>query len=166
MRENAKVRLARRQLLLAQSGRREAMAALADALGEERRSDDLAQRARELCQAYGVRSGSGADMPFAYTQRFVQALGQVACDADRSHREARTRSQHRTTQLAAANERTRIIEDRHAAACREARAEADAARERECLPPVLARRLQSKTSKSVADRLPDGAHKTEDDPTS
>ncbi len=144
-REQRKLRLARRQAMLATLGEREAMHALATAIDEEARSAALKQRSQSLANDYSRRTASGegpgdaADL--ANLSRFTAALGMLARDAGRAHADAADQARWQADALAAAQSRARRLEDHVDAA----RAVLDHAREaKAALDECLARELQSR----------------------
>ena len=81
-REKRRVRLAKRQAMLADAGQRAAMRGLADALAQEHRSAALAQRSRALLQANQGRSLAGQGEALSHAVAFTGALASLANDAE------------------------------------------------------------------------------------
>lgn len=92
-REQRRLRLARRQNLIAQVGQRSAMRALADALSEEARSDALAKRSLDLARHYGEASEvrDGADL--THKGQFAAALGTLKAQAEQARADAAQQAQ-------------------------------------------------------------------------
>ncbi|MEO0872373.1 MAG: hypothetical protein AAFY19_10550 [Pseudomonadota bacterium] len=104
-REQRRLRLARRQALLADVSQRAAMRSLADALVEEARSDTLAQRSRDLVTAYGGRSQAQDGAGLAEAGRFSAALGSLAHDAEQARADASEQAQWQAQALGEAQTR-------------------------------------------------------------
>jgi len=155
-REQRRLRLARRQALLADVSERAAMRSLADALHEEARSDTLAQRSRDLVTAYGGRSQAQDGAGLAETGRFSAALGTLAHDAEQARADASQQAQWQAQALGEAQTRARRqaerLDDAHTAlrAAREKREHEASATASAISARALARNLQRE------ERVPDG----------
>jgi hypothetical protein len=144
-REQRKLRLVRRQAMLAGLSEREAMRSLAIALDEETRSAALKERSEGLARDYAARFAAGEGpsqaSELAGLSRFAGALGLLARDAGRAHADATDQARWQVDALAAAQSRTRRLEEHLAAATAELeRSQAARAALEEC----LARELQSR----------------------
>ncbi|MEM6858476.1 MAG: hypothetical protein AAF559_11445 [Pseudomonadota bacterium] len=106
-RERRRLRLARRQALLADVSARAAMRSLANALHEEARSDALAQRSRDLVTAYGERPQAQDGAGLAEAGRFSAALGSLAHDAEQARADASQQAQWQAQALSEAQTRAR-----------------------------------------------------------
>ncbi len=129
-REQRRLRLARRQNLIAQVGQRSAMRALADALSEEARSDALAKRSLDLARHYGEASEvrDGADL--THKGQFAAALGTLKAQAEQARADAAQQAQWQADALGQASTRADRQRERVEAAYAELQA-AKAQRERE-----------------------------------
>ncbi|MEE4289332.1 MAG: hypothetical protein V2J14_08180 [Erythrobacter sp.] len=137
-----------RQLALARIARREALAGLAGALAEERRSHALAARSRDMAAGYAGRAkpDAGIEPAGALTGRlrFAGALERLAGDAEARGFEAGREAEWHARALAGAERRLEVLETRAA----EARRAAEAARDRrmdasaDAQTRALARKLQ------------------------
>ncbi|MEO0589871.1 MAG: hypothetical protein AAFZ11_04840 [Pseudomonadota bacterium] len=162
-REQRRLRLARRQALLADVSQRAAMRSLADALLQETRSDTLAQRSRELITAYGARSPAKDGAGLTEAGRFSAALGNLAHDAQQALADAAQQAQWQAKALGQAQTRAR----RQAERLEDARAAFEAAREKRqndasaSASPIrvrgLARNLQNE------DRVPESGDESDAD---
>ncbi|MEO0906028.1 MAG: hypothetical protein AAFY07_00750 [Pseudomonadota bacterium] len=112
MREARHLALARRQLLLAQMARREAMAALADAVTHEGRSAALAVRSAQLVEEYSARPAPHMAQALREQAAFVGSLQTIHEQAGRAHNDARDQSQWQSQALAAAQSRAERMEER------------------------------------------------------
>ena len=104
-REERRLRLARRQKLLAEVRQRNAMRSLADALAQEQRSAELADRSHELMRAYGGRRDAADAGALSQSGRFSNALGSLARDAERSLADATAQAKWEREALAKAQTR-------------------------------------------------------------
>lgn len=154
MREARRLALARRQLLLAQIARREALTSLADAVVEESKSANLAERSAQLVRDYGARPAPAEGIALRDQAAFVQSLQTVRLEAAQAHADARDQSQWQSRALAAAQSRA----DRKEQRVDSARAELGKALERRDPPSTgrMARKLH--TSASEADAPAHGAN--------
>jgi hypothetical protein len=125
MDEKRRSTLARRQAMLAERDRRDAIVALAEALGDERRSADVAQRCVHLLKDYAQRPASECAHDLASTATFANALRRVAEDADRAAHDAREQSHWQAQHLAAREERARRLHERAEEAARTLRENAE-----------------------------------------
>ncbi len=102
------------------------MAALADAVSEEARSNALADRSHDLLHEYAKRIGGTAAGSDGASLRgntsFVGRLAEVAGQADQALKDASDQADWQLQTLAAADTRKSRLEERMAAAQREARA--------------------------------------------
>ncbi|MEQ8411663.1 MAG: hypothetical protein RIC51_01880 [Erythrobacter sp.] len=139
-RDKRRLALIGRQLMIARIARREALGALADALAEERRSRDLAQRSRGLAASYAGRRGAGEGDEVAGRMRFAGALSRLADDAGTGGAQAAREAEEQARALAGTERRIERLETREAEASRALAA----ARERRLgeAQGALARKLQ------------------------
>ncbi|MEL6539817.1 MAG: hypothetical protein AAFQ34_00265 [Pseudomonadota bacterium] len=115
-REKRRVRVARRQALLADVNRRAAMRGLADALAEESRSAALAERSLALTRAYGGRSQASDGARLEHAARFAGALAAMAQSAEAARADAKQQSEWQAEALGQAQCRARRHADRLAEA--------------------------------------------------
>ena len=147
-----RLNLAGRQLTLAKIARREAMAALADAVTEEARSTALAARSHDLLSEYSRRLSATTGASLRGNAGFVGRLQEVADKADQASKDASKQAQWQVQALAAAETRKTRFEERMASGQREmesikeAREHASAAG----MAGGMARKLQSR-SKAAGD---------------
>ncbi|MEP3422225.1 MAG: hypothetical protein ABJN35_10860 [Erythrobacter sp.] len=106
-----RLRLASRQLALAKVTKREAMAALADAVSEESRSTALAQRSRDLLHDYGKRAAANNAYSLRANAGFVRQLHDVADQAGKAVKDAKEQAQWQVESLAKAETRARRLEE-------------------------------------------------------
>ncbi|MEM7689033.1 MAG: hypothetical protein AAF291_08415 [Pseudomonadota bacterium] len=111
-REKRRVRLARRQMLLADVSQRAAMRGLADALVEENRSAALAERSRALTSAYGGRSQASDGAALSHTARFAGAIAHLATDAEAARDDAQAQARWQAETLGQAQTRARLQSER------------------------------------------------------
>lgn len=150
MREDKRLKIARRQLVLAQIARREARFALANALAEEDRSGKVHTRAQSLLNEYAKRVAAGDGVGTSQTLQanlaFVRSLQVMADDAHGAHKDASDQAQWQMRTLAKAETRmetreTRVKEERRALADLQERRDFPA----ELMSPAgLARKLQNR----------------------
>ncbi|MFU7529342.1 hypothetical protein [Qipengyuania sp. ASV99] len=133
--------LASRQLTLAKIARRDAMAALANAVSEAARSEVLAQRSHELMRDYGGRPASSTGAGLRQESGFVRRLQEVAQQADQARKDTDLQAQWQAQSLAAAETRATRFEERMEAARRDI--EARKANRELAHAPVMARKLLS-----------------------
>lgn len=114
-----RVQLAARQLTLASIARREAMAALADAVGEEARSSALASRSQELLREYGRKLSGSSGAALRGNASFVGRLQEIASQAEQAHKDAGDQAHWQAQTLAAAESRKTRFEERESSARRE-----------------------------------------------
>lgn len=141
MRERRRLALAKRQALLAQVERREALAALAEAVAEETRNANLAARSRDLLSSYGQRAGMPEASELRTKAAFVRSLQAIADQADQAHADARDHSHWQSRTLAAAQTRADRYADRLLEAKRELRSVLE--RREQPLAQRMARKLQN-----------------------
>lgn len=144
-RERRKLALAQRQLLMARLSEREAMRALAGALGEEDRSAALEERSRELAQDYSVRAYMADTAPLvdeiATNARFTASLNTLAGQAGKARADAADQLRWQSDALGAAKTKVQRLEERERTArvgLQQAKAAREAARD------TMARKLQGK----------------------
>lgn len=135
-----------RQLTLAKIARRDAMAALADALAEERKSAALAERSRALMREYEARGELPSGSALREHAAFVQSLQGVALQADEASKDAGDQAHWQVQTLAAAETRATRLESRLEAARRELTA-LQTRREGEA-SAAMARKLQTSSTKT------------------
>lgn len=109
MAEDKRLKIAKRQLMLAQIARREARFALANAIGEEERSADIHARAQQLLCEYEKRldaiDGSAGSHALQSNLAFVRSLQSMADNAGEAHKDARDQAQWQMQALAKAETR-------------------------------------------------------------
>jgi hypothetical protein len=141
VREARRLALLKRQALIAEVARKQALRALAEALEAEARSDALAARSRRLVASSAPRPGITTGAALAERAGFTAGLAQLAVNAGDAARDAARQRAWQTESLARAETRAKrlgeLTEDARGALAA-ARARAEAARD---LP--LARKLQS-----------------------
>lgn len=132
MREKRRLALVERQHVLARIDRREAMTALAGALGEEERSRALASRSRALVEEYRARidSAGGDGAALSDLARFAGALAGLSREAHSNCEDAALQTRTKQQVLAAAETRMQRMDERRDAA----RIALDTARERRAAP--------------------------------
>lgn len=137
MPEDRRLKLAKRQLLLAQIARREARMALANAIAEEDRSAAIQTRANDLLSEYAKRAGGAdrVDLGQSLTRdlAFIRSLQSMCETAQGAHEDAREQAEFHMRTLAAAETKLGAHEER---VVRESRALADLQARRE-VPPEL-----------------------------
>lgn len=111
-REKRRLRLAKRQALLAEVSQRAAMRGLADALAEEARSAGLAKRSRALVADYSGRATSSDGDALRHTVAFTGALAAIAKDADAAKADAAQQSAWQAQELGFAQTRARRQSER------------------------------------------------------
>ena len=123
MGEKRRLKIAQRQLMLAQIARREARYALANAIFEEERSGKIHDRARDLLREYERRITQSDTATQSATLRsnlaFVRSLQTMAEDAGKAHKDARDQALWQVQALAKAETRldaheTRLGEEKRA----------------------------------------------------
>ncbi|MEM6475075.1 MAG: hypothetical protein AAF687_02800 [Pseudomonadota bacterium] len=146
MRERRQLRLAKMQMTLARIARREAMGALADALEEERKSDDLAQRSTDMAQGYGARRDARSGAQLRALRLMAGGLAEMARDAQRARDDARQQADWQVEALATAENKLQRMEEL-AGEARRKLARAEAAREASRSGGgAMARKLQTSNS--------------------
>ena len=140
--QQKRLKMARQQLKLADIARREAMAALADAVSNETRSAALADRSRDLIRDYAERDQAQTGQSLRANARFVQRLADIADQADRARKDASDQAVWQVQTLASAETRANRFEER----MRDARRDIEAVVERRenADQASMARKLQSK----------------------
>ena len=149
MAEDRRLKIAGRQLLMAQFARREARYALANALSEEQRSESVYGRTKDLLHEYERRliDAGAASQSHSLTNNlaFVRSLQSMSDEAGAAHKDARDQAYWQMQALAKAEARVEAQEVRE----NEARRALKAKKERRELPPELtgpssmARKLQN-----------------------
>ena len=137
MAEDRRLKLAKRQLLLAQIARREARMALANAIAEEDRSAAIQARANDLLTEYAKRAGGSgrADLGQSLTRdlALVRSLQSMCETAQGAHDDAREQAEFQMRTLTAAETKLNAHEER---VMRERRA-LDDLQERRVVPTEL-----------------------------
>lgn len=142
--QDRRLALARRQVTLARVRRREALASLADALGEQNRSTALARKSEELLTAYARRAEPMNGEAVRRNAVFLRSLHEIAEQAQAAQVDASAQTQWQVDALAAAETRLNRTEER----LDMARKDADALRHlREQQAALLAHKLQGKQRK-------------------
>ncbi|MEM7779345.1 MAG: hypothetical protein AAF697_03020 [Pseudomonadota bacterium] len=142
MREKRRLALARRQLVLAQIARREAIAALGDAIAEEAKSANVAARSGQLVREYGQRPSPGGPAKLLQDHlTFVRSLQAIHEQAREAHEDALDQSRWQASTLAEAQARADRTEQRYAEAKRTLRKVLE--QREETTFGRMARRLQS-----------------------
>lgn len=111
-RERRRVRVAKRQKLLAEVSQRAAMRGLADALAEEYRSAALAERSRALVKSYSDRSHAVDGASVQHTVAFSGALASLASDAEAARADASQQREWQAQALGHAQARARRLSER------------------------------------------------------
>lgn len=142
MREARRLALLRRQSLIAEVARKQALRGLAEALESEARSHALAQRSRSLVAASAPGAGATTGAALQARAEFTAGLAQLAANAGDAARDAARQRAWQVESLTRAETRAKRLAERAAearTALAAAKAKAEAAR---ALP--LARKLQSR----------------------
>ena len=132
--------------MLAKIARREAMAALAVALTEERKSAELAERSRLLLQEYGARGEAATGAVLRNHAAFLHSLQNVAQQADEARKDAGDQARWQVETLAAAETRASRLEEQVETARRELAA-LESKRD-SAAAAYVARKLQSPSDKT------------------
>ena len=111
-REKRRIRLARRQALLAEACARAAMRGLADALEQEHRSRALAVRSLALVESYSGRPGAPDGAAVAHAVAFTGALARLANEADAARADAEQQAGWQAQALGEAQTRARRLLER------------------------------------------------------
>lgn len=111
-REERRVRLARRQALLAEVSQRAAMRSMADALAQEHRSAALAEHTKTLITAYGGRSNATDGASLAHNARFAASLASLAQNAEAARNDAAQQAVWQARALEQAQTRARRQSER------------------------------------------------------
>jgi hypothetical protein len=158
MNDKRRLKIVRRQLMMAQIARREARYALANALGEEERSQRVYGRTQDLLREYERRliDAEAASQSHSLTRNlaFVRSLQSMADEAGQAHKDARDQAQWQMQALAKAETRLEAQETRESEERRALRAQ----KERRELPPELT------GTSSMARKLHNGGHTGEEAP--
>ncbi|MFO6430879.1 hypothetical protein ACLBKT_12425 [Erythrobacter sp. W302b] len=140
MREARRLALLRRQSLIAEVARKQALRGLAEALESEARSHALAERSRSLVAASAPGAGATTGAALQARAEFTAGLAQLAVNAGDAARDAARQRAWQVESLTRAETRAKRLAERAAEARTAlAAAKAEAAR---ALP--LARKLQSR----------------------
>lgn len=119
MKEKSRFILAKRQVMLARMARRTAMGSLADALAEEQRSAEIAERAGELLANHGQRSGADLGQTLILHAAFAHSLHDIASKAEQSRTDASEQARWQRDALAAAETRLSLSEEKAAGALKQ-----------------------------------------------
>lgn len=145
MREKKRLKLAKRQLMLAQIARREARFALANAIGEEERSGKIHARANALLSEYEKRLCAPDQASHSHILQanltFVRSLQSMADDAGQAHRDAKDQSQWQMQSLARQESRLDNAQERFG----QERRAMESLREKREVPHEPSRKSTSKT---------------------
>lgn len=106
-REARRLKLARRQALLAEVSQRAAMLSLANALAEEARSETLASRSRDLVKIYEGKVAAQDAGSLAHKGQFAVAIGRLAHDAEQARADASQQALWQVEALGQAQTRAR-----------------------------------------------------------
>lgn len=109
--ETWQLRRLERQLRVASVRRREAIAVLAEQIGQEKRSVDLVARSRALAAGNAGLRGAAIGSDVIQSSVFSGALATIACDAQKAVDAARERRESAAEELAARERRFDRIED-------------------------------------------------------
>ena len=151
-REKRRVRLARRQAMLAEARQRAAMRGLADALAEENRSDGLARRSRALVANYSGRAQLADGEALHQAVAFTGGLASLARDANAAQEDAGRQAQWQAQALGEAQTRAKRQSERLA----EALAVYSTARERRERDPTYA--VSNRPAAGLAQLVQSDAH--------
>jgi len=149
-REARRVRLARRQVLLARVSERTAMRSLAEALSEADRSEAIAVRSKALFEDYGARCGGGDGASLADLGRFSGALAALERDASKARDDAAQQASWQARTLSEAQ----TTAQRHNERLEKALGDYDRAREQRAAieqPPAPSRSVMPKQSRLARD---------------
>lgn len=111
-REERRLRLARRQAMLAEVRQRAAMRGFAEALAEENRGAALARRSRALAENYSGRAGLSDAESLHQAVAFTGALASLACDAETARDDAQQQAAWQAQALGEAQTRARRQSER------------------------------------------------------
>ncbi|MEM9500580.1 MAG: hypothetical protein AAF941_01920 [Pseudomonadota bacterium] len=151
MRERRRLRLAKRQVMLARVARREAMTSLAGTLDELEKSTSLVDRSRTLASDYSARQREAGAADLRELQRLACGLAGLAVNAEQARLDARQQADWQSETLAVAENKYRKLQD-YADDALEAVRRADAARAEPIAPTRtdrLARKLQTEDQPST-----------------
>lgn len=141
--EERRLVLIRRQGLIAEVARKQALRGLAEALDTEARSHTLASRSQQLVAATAAQPGETIGAALMGRAAFTASLSQLAATAGAAAQDAARQTTWQTETLALAETRAKRLAEREA----EARAALDAAKARRAQAheaSTLARKLHSK----------------------
>lgn len=127
MRERRRLKLIKRQAVLAQIAQREAMTSLASTLDELAKSASLADRTRSLARDYSARQTSAEAVELRQLQSLAAGLADLAVDAEQAQSDARRQADWQTETLADAENRLKKLKE-HADEALQAVRRAEAAR--------------------------------------
>ena len=170
MAKERRLKIAKRQLLLAQIARREARLALANAIAEEERSAAIQGRANDLLNEYARRNGDPGKVhlggSLSSDLAFIHSLQRMSHSAGQAHADAREQAEFQMRTLAAAETRMSAHEERVAS---ESRALVQLRDRREIppeltTPPKVARKLHKvlatpDQNAATAQSGPEAAHR-------
>ena len=111
-REQRRLRLARRQALLADVSHKAAIRSLADAVSQEARCTTLAERSRALLETYKRQGGSVDGAALAQSARFLAAFGNLSDDANKAQADARAQLAWQLEALGQAQDRAQRQSER------------------------------------------------------
>jgi len=151
MRERRRVALASRQVLLARVARREALAALADAAGEEARTARLTARSRALATEYRRTGDMHDGGALRERTNFAGALEKLARNAEQAGEAAGVQVERQAKALNRAETREKRLAERLEGERRVLREIED--RREAPVPQQLARGLH-KTSQTMSSQTP------------
>lgn len=116
MGEERRLKVAKRQLLLAQIARREARLALANAIAEEERSAAIHERASTLLSEYSRRAGEPTSVKIGQSLSsdlaFIRSLQAMSDNASQAHQDTREQAEFQMRTLAAAETKMSAHEER------------------------------------------------------
>lgn len=144
MREERKLALLRRQGLIAEVARKQALRGMAEAIDNEARSHTLARRSQMLVAATATQPGATTGAALMGRAAFTASLSQLAATAGSAAQDAARQTAWQTETLALAETRAKRLAEREA----EASAALDAVKARRVQAheaATLARKLQSKS---------------------
>lgn len=116
MREARRVALLRRQCLIAEVARKQALRALAEALEAEARGQALAARSLRLVAATAAREGPTGGAALAQRAAFTAALAQLAANAGDAARDASRQREWQVDALARTETRAKRLAEMSAEA--------------------------------------------------
>ncbi|MEM7665632.1 MAG: hypothetical protein AAF250_07215 [Pseudomonadota bacterium] len=146
MRERRRLKLVKRQAMLAQIAQREAMTSLASTLDELAKSASLADRTRSMARDYSARQTSAGAADLRELQNLAAGLANLAVDAEQTQSDARRQADWQTETLAGAENRLKQLKE-HAAEALKAVRRAEAVRT-EPVPEARTGRMARKLHKA------------------